>query len=63
VAFVVLTRPGAATAEELTEFFHRTGPHYAYPRIIEFIEELPLAGTGKTDRARLQERASALVSA
>jgi long-chain acyl-CoA synthetase len=63
VAFVVLTGPGAATAEDLTEFFHRTGPHYAYPRVIEFLDELPLAGTGKTDRARLQERARALVSA
>ena len=63
VAFVVLTEPGAATAGELTEFFHTIGPHYAYPRVIEFIDEMPLAGTGKPDRARLQERASALVTA
>ena len=63
VAFVVLTEPGAATADELTEFFHSIGPHYAYPRVIEFIDEMPLAGTGKPDRARLQERASALVTA
>lgn len=61
VAFVVLAGPNAATAEDLTEFFHGVGPHYAYPRIIEFIEEMPLAGTGKPDRARLQERAAALV--
>ena len=63
VAFIVLTQPEAATAEELTAFFHRTGPHYAYPRVIEFVDELPLAGTGKVDRARLEERARALVSA
>jgi long-chain acyl-CoA synthetase len=63
VAFVVLTEPGGATAEELTAFFHQTGPHYAYPRVIEFVDELPLAGTGKIDRARLQQRAGALVSA
>jgi long-chain acyl-CoA synthetase len=63
VAFVVLTESGAATAGELTEFFHRTGPHYAYPRVIEFVDELPLAGTGKVDRSRLQERARALVMA
>jgi long-chain acyl-CoA synthetase len=63
VAFVVLTEEGAATATELTEFFHRTGPHYAYPRVIEFVDELPLAGTGKIDRSRLQERAAALVTA
>jgi len=63
VAFVVLTEPGAATAEDLTAFFHSGGPHYAYPRVIEFVDELPLAGTGKIDRTRLQQRASALVSA
>jgi long-chain acyl-CoA synthetase len=63
VAFVVLTEPGAATAEDLTAFFHSVGPHYAYPRVIEFVDELPLAGTGKIDRARLQQRARALVSA
>jgi len=63
VAFVVLSEPGAASAAELTEFFHGVGPHYAYPRVIEFVDELPLAGTGKVDRALLQERAHALVSA
>jgi long-chain acyl-CoA synthetase len=61
VAFVVLTAPGAADAAELTAFFHSVGPHYAYPRIIEFVTELPLAGTGKLDRTALQERASRLV--
>jgi long-chain acyl-CoA synthetase len=63
VAFVVLAEPGAATVGELIAFFHSVGPHYAYPRVIEFIDEMPLAGTGKPDRARLQERASALVTA
>ena len=63
VAFVVLTEPGAATAEDLTAFFHSVGPHYAYPRVIEFVGELPLAGTGKIDRAQLHQRARALVSA
>jgi long-chain acyl-CoA synthetase len=63
VAFIVLTEPGVATAQELTSFFHEVGPHYAYPRLIEFVAELPLAGTGKIDRARLQQRARALVSA
>ncbi len=63
VAFVVLTRPGAASAAELTEYFHRVGPHYAYPRAIEFVTELPLAGTGKLDRASLKARAGTLASA
>jgi long-chain acyl-CoA synthetase len=63
VAFVVLSEPGAATAAELTEFFHGVGPHYAYPRVIEFLDALPLAGTGKVDRAALAERAAGLVAA
>jgi long-chain acyl-CoA synthetase len=63
VAFVVLTEPGAASAEELTEYFHGVGPHYAYPRAIEFVSELPLAGTGKVDRTGLQARARALAFA
>jgi long-chain acyl-CoA synthetase len=63
IAFVVLSEPGAATAAELTEFFHGVGPHYAYPRVIEFVDALPLAGTGKVDRAALQERAAGLVAA
>jgi long-chain acyl-CoA synthetase len=62
VAFVVLTEPGSVSAAELTEFFHTVGPHYAYPRVIEFVDALPLAGTGKIDRARLRGRARALVS-
>jgi long-chain acyl-CoA synthetase len=63
VAFIVLTEPGIATAQELTSFFHEVGPHYAYPRLIEFVTELPLAGTGKIDRTALQARAGRLVEA
>ncbi len=63
VAFVVLTQAGAATEQELTAFFHSVGPHYAYPRVIEFVAELPLAGTGKIDRTGLQARARGLVEA
>jgi acyl-coenzyme A synthetase/AMP-(fatty) acid ligase len=63
VAFVVLSEPGAVSTAELTAFFHSVGPHYAYPRVIEFVDELPLAGTGKIDRAVLQARAQMAASA
>jgi long-chain acyl-CoA synthetase len=63
VAFVVLTEPGAASAQELTDYFHAVGPHYAYPRVVEFVDVLPLAGTGKIDRAGLQARAHKAASA
>jgi long-chain acyl-CoA synthetase len=62
VAFVVLTEPGAASAAELTDFFHTVGPHYAYPRAIEFVAELPLAGTGKIDRSALQAKAHSVAA-
>jgi long-chain acyl-CoA synthetase len=53
VAFVVLTSPGALSAEELVAFYHRSGPHYAYPRTVTYLDALPLSGTGKADRAAL----------
>jgi long-chain acyl-CoA synthetase len=66
VAFVVLTRPGALSAEELIAFYHQNGPHYAYPRSVTFLGTLPLSGTGKADRAGLtalaaQDAASASI--
>jgi long-chain acyl-CoA synthetase len=61
VAFVVLRTAGATSAQELTTFFHSAGPHYAYPRIIEFVPELPLNGAGKLDRPTLEHRAKTLV--
>lgn len=58
VAFVVLTGPGVLSAEELIAFYHRNGPHYAYPRSVTFLDALPLAGTGKPDRAALAQLAA-----
>lgn len=57
VAFVVRAADHAVTGHELTEFFHTVGPHYAYPRVIEFVDTLPLTGPGKIDRAALEARA------
>ncbi|HEU5416148.1 MAG TPA: class I adenylate-forming enzyme family protein [Streptosporangiaceae bacterium] len=58
VAYVVLSQPGAVSAADLVAFFHEHGPHYAYPRFITFVDALPLAGTGKVDRALLTARAA-----
>jgi benzoate-CoA ligase family protein len=57
-AYVVL-REGLETSEslknELTAFCkEKLGPH-KYPRIIEFLPELPKTGQGKIDRLRLRE--------
>ncbi len=54
VAFVV-RRPGAeATEEELKAFSLRHAPAFMHPRRIWFLDALPLAGTNKVDKAKLQ---------
>jgi len=62
VAFVVASSP-SLRPDELIEFFHTVGPHYAYPRIVELVGALPLTGAGKLDRSALEARAEALARA
>lgn len=60
VAFIV-TKPGARPGfEEIKRFALENGPAYHYPRRVQFVDELPLAGTAKIDRSALMHRASAL---
>jgi len=57
-AFVVL-KPGAhASATELKSFVKDRLAPYKYPRMIEFLNELPKTATGKIQRYRLRERES-----
>ena len=57
-AYVVLkerSKAGEAMAEELKAFVKsRLAPH-KYPRLLEFIDELPKTATGKIQRFRLRE--------
>lgn len=56
-AFVVL-RPGASLTEaELKEYALANAPAYQHPRQVVFMQELPLAGTNKVDRALLKKKA------
>jgi acyl-coenzyme A synthetase/AMP-(fatty) acid ligase len=58
-AFVVLTgsRQGSAElARELQEHVRRETAPYKYPRVIDFIDELPKTPSGKVRRAELRER-------
>ncbi|MCS6944839.1 MAG: benzoate-CoA ligase family protein [Sutterellaceae bacterium] len=58
-AYVVLKNPAQASealAQELQRFVkERLAPH-KYPRIVEFLPELPKTATGKIQRFRLRER-------
>ena len=48
VAAAVVLRPGAeATTDELREFVKERVAPYKYPRVIEFVEELPKSASGK----------------
>ncbi len=44
------------TEEDIKQFFIKNGPAYAHPRQVFFIDEMPLSGTGKIDKAQLKNR-------
>ncbi|HSI56421.1 MAG TPA: benzoate-CoA ligase family protein [Ideonella sp.] len=54
-AFVVLKPGAAATEAELKAFVKEKLAAYKYPRVIEFIAELPKTATGKIQRFKLRE--------
>ncbi len=57
-AFVVLrpeAQPSEALARELQEFVKNGIAPYKYPRLIEFVAELPRTETGKLQRFRLRQ--------
>jgi acetyl-CoA synthetase len=46
--------PGAETAKVLQDFVKQRLVPYKYPRVVEFLPELPKTGTDKIDRQRLR---------
>jgi acetyl-CoA synthetase len=57
-AFVVLARGHQAsdqTADEIKRFVRDRHSAYAYPREVEFVDELPKTLTGKIRRVELRE--------
>jgi len=59
VAFIVRRPDAALDFPELRRFALANGPAYQHPRRVEFLDELPLAGTNKIDRRALTLRAEA----
>jgi acyl-CoA synthetase (AMP-forming)/AMP-acid ligase II len=51
------------TEDELKQWFLERGPAYAHPRRVFFVDELPVSGTNKLDRKRLEEEARRLLPA
>jgi len=60
VAFVVRTGGEGPSAEAVKQWALANAPAYQHPRHVEFVSELPLAGTGKIDRKSLAVRALTL---
>ena len=58
-AFVVLKQGAQATDAELKAFVKDKLAPYKYPRLIEFVADLPKTATGKIQRFKLRERESA----
>jgi benzoate-CoA ligase len=55
-AFVVLKAGAAATEDDLKAFVKDRLAPYKYPRVIEFLSDLPKTATGKIQRFKLRER-------
>jgi long-chain acyl-CoA synthetase len=60
VAFIVTRNDAKPSVEEIRAFTIANGPAYQHPRRIEFVHELPWAGTNKIDRKALIDRARGL---
>ncbi len=58
-AFVVVKQGAHVTDAELKEHVKSKLAPYKYPRIIEFIDQLPKTATGKIQRFKLREREAA----
>lgn len=63
VAFIVTRAEAQPSVDEIRQFTIANGPAYQHPRRIEFVSELPWAGTNKIDRKSLIERARQLEAA
>jgi acyl-CoA synthetase (AMP-forming)/AMP-acid ligase II len=61
VAWVVMKPDAAAGEDEIKRFFLERGPAYAHPRRVFIVDRLPVSGTNKVDRRRLQDDARALI--
>jgi len=57
----VVPQPGAKLDEAAVKAFTiANGPAFAHPRFVEFLREIPLAGTNKPDRRKLTLQAEAI---
>jgi acyl-CoA synthetase (AMP-forming)/AMP-acid ligase II len=56
IAFVVRAPGASVSADEIKQHALANAPAYQHPRMVIFVDELPLAGPGKIDRKGLETR-------
>jgi len=56
-AFVVARAGHTLTEDDVKQYALAKAPAYQHPRRVVFLDELPVAGTNKIDRAALRQRA------
>jgi acyl-CoA synthetase (AMP-forming)/AMP-acid ligase II len=56
IAFVVRTPGARVSADEVKQHALANAPAYQHPRMVIFLDELPLVGPGKVDRKGLEAR-------
>ncbi len=60
VAFVVAGKAAGLTEQAVKDYALERAPAYRHPRMVIFVDELPLAGPGKIDRKGLTLQANAI---
>ena len=56
MAFIVPTKKGKITKEEMSEFLKGKVARYKFPSQIKFLDELPLTGMGKVKKVELKKK-------
>ena len=59
VAWIRLKEGQTATAEEIRDFCRNKISHYKIPRYIKFVTEFPMTVTGKIQKYKMREAATA----
>jgi acyl-coenzyme A synthetase/AMP-(fatty) acid ligase len=57
VAFIVPRTGRHPSEDEIKDFALANGPAYQHPRLVWFVDKLPLTSTNKIDRAALRSLA------
>ena len=61
VAFIVTKEGTSLEMQEVKDLVLKAAPAFMHPRMVWFLDEMPLAGPGKIDRKMLESQAQSFV--